>query len=77
MAMDVVCSNTTSMETNQRFQIVCLTPRIFFLHSALRALGAPPILSSSKDATAEVYRKEAEEEEHERLARIGDLNGTS
>ena len=35
VAVDAVCSNTTSVETNQRFQMVCLTPIIFFFQSAL------------------------------------------
>ena len=39
MATDAVCSNAISVETNQRFQIVRPTLRIFFLQNALLALG--------------------------------------
>ena len=39
-AMDVVCSNTTFLETNQRLQMVCRTPLTHFLQSSLRTPGA-------------------------------------
>ena len=68
IAMDVVCSNTTSVETNQRFQIVCPTKRF-------AGLKCPPVSASSKDAAVGVHSREVAEEP-EKGAPVGDLNGT-
>ena len=36
----MLCSNTTFVETNQRFRMVCLTPPTRFLQISLRTIGA-------------------------------------
>ena len=37
----MLCSNTTFVETNQRFRMVCPTPPTRFFQSSLQTLGAP------------------------------------
>ena len=85
MVTGVVCSNTTSMVINQKFQTTCPIPLTRFLQSSSRTQGASPALvvieapTTTEATTAEVDNIEATRraEELERSAPTGDFDGTS
>ena len=54
MATNVVCSNTTFVETNQRFQMVCPTLQEFFANPK-----CPSTLIATEVKATEVYQSEA------------------
>ena len=65
-----MCSNTTFVETDQRFLMVCPTPPTLFLQISLRTPGAPSAPTAIEVTTVEVDQSEVTKEP-EKSASVG------